>query len=135
MTQPMQSKEVSPMPRLNAQGQYELNIRMGSPFEEVYQRNPNMFVQSESGVGPGFMRPDLSLEDIKTTKVQVLGKDFKPVFELEGGAQDIRLVNSSDIPNAGISNFLVGFPIIEGEGADHKLYERYRGILDTLKQY
>lgn len=135
MSQPMQSKEVSPMPSVNAQGQYEINVRMGSPFEEVYQRNPNMFEVSESGLGPGFMRPELSLDDIKKTKVKVLGKDFQTVFELDGGAEDIRLVNSSDIPNAGISNFLVAFPIIEGEGADQKLYERYRGILDTLKRY
>lgn len=135
MAQPMQSKEVSPMPYVNAQGQYEINIRMGSPFEEVYQRNPNMFEVSESGLGPGFMRPELSLDDIKKTKVKVLGNDFQTVFELDGGAEDIRLVNSSDIPDAGISNFLVAFPIIEGESADQKLYERYRGILDTLKRY
>lgn len=135
MIQPMSPQEKTAMPKPNAQGEYEIKVRMGSPAEEVYQRNPNLFEESESGVGPGFMRPELSFNQLKKTKIKILAKDFQPVLDFEGGAQDIRLVNSADIPNAGISNFLIRFPIVEGEDEDQVLYGRYRQILNRLKHY
>lgn len=135
MIKPMPLQEETAMPKTNAKCEYEIKVRMGSSVEEVYQRNPNMFEESESGVGPGFMRPELSLNQLKKTKIKIWGKDFQPVLDFEGGAQDIRLVNSADIPHAGISNFLVGFPIVEGEHVDRVLYERYIRILDRLKHY
>ena len=58
----------TPMPKVNAQGKYDLTVTLGEPYEDVYRRNPHMFEVSESGFGPGFMRPVLPFKEIPKIK-------------------------------------------------------------------
>ena len=124
----------TPMPKVNAQGKYDLTVTLGEPYEDVYRRNPHMFEVSESGFGPGFMRPVLSFKEIPKIKTVLLGTNGLPVFEWENFA-DIRLVNDSNIPELGINNFLGRLTSSRDKLDDQQRYQLYTKIRSVLLTY
>ena len=124
----------TPMPKVNAQGKYDLTVTLGEPYEDVYRHNPHMFEVSETGFGPSFMRPVLSFKEIPKIKTVLLGTNGLPVFEWENFA-DIRLVNDSNIPELGIHNFLGDFKPITEKLDDQQRYQLYAKIRSVLITY
>ncbi len=128
------TEENMPMiPIKNVRGYYPLTVRLGEDYQSLIQNNPNLLIHNESGIGPGFIYPNLKFKDILDIDVTLLNADMNPIFKMNG-FQDVGLVNDS----MGINHLNLALLTSGANGQELDLqtrYQQYIAVMMVLKKY